>query len=347
MDKVRLGRTNLMVSQLGFGGIPIQRLSTDDAVAVVRASLDAGITFLDTAHGYGTSEERIGLAIQGRREGLVIATKAPAAEPALFRQQVETSFRRLQVEHIDLLQFHGVSSFDKYAAIVQPGGPYDIACALRDAGRVGHIGVTSHNLSVALQMVRDDRFETLMFPFNFITREPLDELIPLCRQHDVGFIAMKPVGGGLLWDIDTAFRWLRQVPDVVPLVGMQSLAEVAQNVGLMEGPAVLTAEDEALIAQRTRELGTRFCRACDYCQPCPQGIAISSVLRIQSFFRRMPAERFYDAETEQNIATAETCKSCGDCESRCPFELPIREMLRENTAWYRQMQARPHAAKGA
>lgn len=339
MDSVRLGRTGLTVSALGFGGIPIQRLTTADAVAVVRACLDAGITMLDTAHGYTNSEERIGLAIQGRREGLVIATKAPATEPQAFREQVETSFRRLQVEHIDLLQFHGVSSSEKYEAVMAPGGPYDIASELKAAGRIGHIGVTSHNLGLAIQMARDNHFETLMFPFNFITREPLDELVPLCRRNDIGFIAMKPVGGGLLWDIEPAFRWLRQVPGILPLVGMQSLDEVAQNVALMSGPAVLTPADEALIARRRAELGTRFCRACDYCQPCPQGIAISSVLRIQSFYRRMPAERFYGADTERSITTAETCLRCGDCEARCPYELAIRDMLVEQAVWYRQMQA--------
>jgi len=339
MDSVRLGRTGLMVSALGFGGIPIQRLTTEGAVDVVRACLDAGITFLDTAHGYGTSEERIGLAIKGRREGLVLATKSPATEATAFAEQVELSFRRLQVDHIDLLQFHNISSHDQYRAVMAPGGPYDIACELKAAGRIGHIGVTSHNMGVAIDMARDNHFETLMFPFNFITREPLDELIPLCRQNDIAFIAMKPVGGGLLWDIATAFRWLRQVPDIIPLVGMQSLDEVAQNVALMTGPATLTPEDEALIAQRREELGTRFCRGCDYCQPCPQGIAISAVLRIKSFYRRMPAERFYGTGTAQNIATAETCIQCGECETRCPYGLPIREMLAEHTAWYRQMQA--------
>jgi hypothetical protein len=339
MNKVRLGRTGLMVSALGFGGIPIQRLTTAEAVAVVRASLDAGINLLDTAHGYSSSEERIGLAIQGRREGLVIATKAPSTDPQQFREQVELSFRRLQVERIDLLQFHGVSSPEKYAAVLAPGGPLAIARALQAAGRIGHIGVTSHNLGVALQMARDNHFETLMFPFNFITREPLDELIPLCRQNDIGFIAMKPVGGGLLWDIEVALKWLRQTPGIVPLVGMQSLEELVQNLAAIQGPAELTADELALIAQRRDELGTRFCRACDYCQPCPQGIAISSVLRIQSFFRRMPADRFYSAGTAASIATAETCIECGECESRCPYDLPIREMLKEQTAWYRQMEA--------
>ena len=154
--------------------------------------------------------------------------------------------------------------------MLAPGGPLEIARELQAAGRIGHIGVTSHNLGLAVQMAKDNHFETLMFPFNFITHEPLEELIPLCHQNDIGFIAMKPVGGGMLWDIEVAFKWLRQTPGIVPLVGMQSLDELAQNLAVMEGPAQLTAEEMALIARRREELGTRFCRACDYCQPCPQ-----------------------------------------------------------------------------
>lgn len=336
MKKVRLGRTGLMVSELGFGGIPIQRLTIEGAVAVVRRCLDAGINYIDTAHGYTTSEERIGLAIKDRREGLVIATKAPATDPAQFTAQMELSFQRLQVDHIDLLQFHGVSTPAKYEGVLASGGPLDLAREAQAAGRVGHIGITSHSLDMAIQFAKDNLFETIMFPFNFITQEPLNELIPLCRQNDIGFIAMKPVGGGMLWDIEVAFKWLRQASGVVPLVGMQSFEEIAQNVAAMNGPAELTPEELTLMETRRAGLGTRFCRACDYCQPCPQGIGISRILRTASFFRRMPVERFL--EMDEAIATAESCLECGVCEERCPYELPIREMLKENTAWFRDKQ---------
>lgn len=339
MRQVELGQTGLRVSEVAFGGIPIQRLTEDEAVAVVRRCLDLGVTMLDTAHGYGTSEERIGRAIAGRREGLVIATKSPAREAGPFREQMELSFRRLGVDYIDLFQFHNISTPEALAQVLAPGGPMDIAREAKAAGRIGHIGVTSHKLEMAIEMAGSGLFETLMFPFNYITNEPAQELIPLCREKGVGFIAMKPMGGGLLEDATLSFKYLRQYAGVLPVVGIERIAEIEEIVGILEGDTAFTPAEEARLAEIVAFLGTRFCRRCDYCQPCPQGIQISTVMSIKSFARRMPPERVFGEAMRATVAQAETCIECGECAARCPYGLPVPEMLAQNAAWYNEQMA--------
>lgn len=342
MRKVRLGKTGLMVSEVGFGGIPIQRLTDDAAVAVVQRCIELGVTFFDTARGYSTSEERIGKAIRGRREGLILASKSPARDGDTYRQHLEQSLQRLGVNHIELYQFHNVSSQEQLDQIVAPGGPLDVAREAQAAGQIGHIGVTSHSHETAITLVESGFFETLMFPFNFITQEPLASLIPACRRHDVGFITMKPLGGGMLENATIAFKWLRQYPDLVSIPGIEAVTEIEEIVAIMEGPAEITASERAEMRRLTDALGTRFCRRCDYCQPCPQGISISTMVNMRSFLKRFPADRFF-AMMESIVTRAEGCADCGECESRCPYELPIRAMMRENAALYaeRQAQYRP------
>ena len=339
MDRVRLGRTGLLVTAVGFGGIPIQRLTEPEAVAVVRHCLDLGLNWIDTAHGYTTSEERIGKAIADMGKKPVLATKSHGLTGEAFAQEMEQSFQHLGVDYIDIFQFHGVSKPENLEKVTAPNGPLDMARRARDAGRIGHIGVTSHNLDVALELVASDLFDTLMFPFNFITREPADELLPLCAKHDVGFIAMKPMGGGLLESATPAFKWLRQFPNAVPLVGIQALSEIDEIVAVMEGPAALTDAEEAQIEAIRDELGTRFCRSCDYCQPCSVGIAISGVMRLRSAKKRFAAERFFGTRTQEMVALVEECIDCGQCEERCPYELDIRGTLRDNAAWYHEEMA--------
>ncbi|MFH1085065.1 MAG: aldo/keto reductase [Chloroflexota bacterium] len=336
MRQVRLGRTGLMVSAVGFGGIPIQRLDDDGAVQVVRHCLDAGVTFLDTAHGYTTSEARIGRAIAGRREGLVLATKTHALDAAALRADLEQSFRALGVAYIDLFQFHNVSTRPHLEAVLAPGGLLEIVQGEVVAGRIGHVGVTSHSLDMARELVDCGEFETLMFPFNFIADEPARELLPLCRARDMGLIAMKPMGGGLLGDATLAIQFLRQFPDVLPLVGIERAEEMDEIAAIMAGPAAMTDAERAAIARLRAELGERFCRRCGYCQPCPQEIDIPTIMNFRSFYKRFPPERFFGPWGAVAIAKAEQCADCGECESRCPYHLPIREMMREIVAWYRQ-----------
>lgn len=334
MKQTNLGNTGLSVSELAFGGIPIQRLGEDEAIRVVRRCLDLGVTFLDTANGYSTSEERIGKAIAGRRDGLVLATKSGARDPQTFREHLELSFRRLGVEHIDLLQFHNVSTQQHYEQVTAPGGLLEIARQYQAAGRIGHIGVTSHSREMALELIASGHFETLMFPFSLLSPEPLEKIIPLCRERGVAFVAMKPMAGGFLENATLAFKYLRQFPSVIPVVGVQSCREIEEIVSIMEGPAALSTAEQAEIERLRREMDQVYCRSCDYCQPCQQGIGISSVLRMKSFAKRFPSERFFGEWGTSVVGKAETCIECGECETRCPYHLPIRDMIKENIAWY-------------
>lgn len=347
MRKIRLGRTHLIVSEIGFGGIPIQRLTAEEAIAVVQRCLDLGVNFLDTAHGYTTSEERIGRAIAGRREGLVLASKSPARDGATFLEHLELSLKRLGTDYLDIYQFHGVNTREEYERILAPGGALERAQDAQAAGHIRHIGITTHSLPLAQEFVRSGHFETVMFPFNFISTEPEKELLPLCRAHDVALLAMKPMGGGVFEDARPAFHYLRQFPDVLPVVGIENVREIEEIVTLTEEPAELTPQEAAEIARLRQELGSRFCRRCDYCQPCPQGIAISTVLSLKGFSRRFPRERIFGAWGQGMIQKAQTCQECGECESRCPYNLAIRDLLKEAIAWYEDALAVYLAGQGS
>ena len=342
MDQVMLGNTGLMVSRVGFCGIPIQRLSEDEAVAVVRGCLDLGITFIDTAHGYTTSEERIGKAIRGRREGLVLASKTPGRDRATARQHIELSLKRLGVDHIEVYQLHGISTPENFEKVLAPDGALRALIQAKEEGLIGHIGVSSHSLSIAKRLVASGHFETMQFPFNFIADEGERDLLPLAREHGVALIAMKPLGGGLIPNARLAMRYIAQFPDVVPDPGIQDVAEMIELISALEGFDGLTEADHAEMAAAKRELGTRFCHRCDYCQPCPQGINISMVLSVGSNLRRFPLERAF-GDFAGLVAKARTCVQCGDCEGRCPYELPIRDMLVERATFYDAERARYRA----
>jgi predicted aldo/keto reductase-like oxidoreductase len=338
MKTMRLGKTDLHVSRVGFGGIPIQRLTDDEAVRVVQRCLDLGITFLDTATGYTTSEERIGRALAGRREQVVLATKTPARDRATAQQHLEQSLTRLGTDFVDLWQFHNVSTPEAYAQVLGAGGAMEAALEARQAGRVRHIGITSHSLDIALQAVPAGHFETVQFPFNFVTDEAARELLPLARQHDLGFIAMKPFAGGMLEDARLAIKWLLQFDGVLPDPGIQKVEEVEEIVEIGQGPWELTPQDRQTLARIRDEVGTRFCRRCDYCQPCPEKVAISTVMNLGSFWKRFPPQRFFGGFVAEAVESARGCAQCGECEERCPFQLPIREMIAENLALYDRLR---------
>ncbi|MCP4754750.1 MAG: aldo/keto reductase, partial [Proteobacteria bacterium] len=332
----RLGKTGMMVSKLGFGGIPIQRLSEERAVEVVRRCLDLGVTFIDTANAYSTSEERIGKAIAGRRDSVVLATKSLSRTREGVEKHLELSLERLGVDSIDLFQFHQIFDSETLETILDPEGPMAVLEKAKGKGRIKHIGITSHSLDTAKEAVKTGRFETVQFPFNFITSEPADELLPLCREHDVGFIVMKPLGGGMLGNAAVAFKYLLQFPDIVMIPGIERESEIEEIVSIFQNP---TEMDDAEVREMQRlreELGTRFCRRCGYCQPCTTDIAISTVMIADSFGKRLPPERFFSEQMAATILKAAECDDCGECEERCPYELPIREVIAERVEWYRE-----------
>jgi predicted aldo/keto reductase-like oxidoreductase len=334
MDYVRLGKTGMMVSRIGFGGIPIQRLSEGEAISVVNRCLELGVNFVDTANAYSTSEERIGKAIAGRRKEIILATKSGALDNDEMRGHLKLSLERLGTDYLDLYQFHGLDTFDELDAVLNPGGPISVAEEAKKNGVIRHIGITTHSMDVAKKAVESDRFETIMFPFNFITCEPADQLLPLTREHDMGFIVMKPLAGGMLDNASLAFKYLFQFPDAVPIPGIEKAEEMEEIVNLLDGARDLAETEEQQIRKLREELGNRFCRRCDYCQPCPEEITISSVMTARSFAKRLPTERLFSGRIAETMETAANCTQCGECEDRCPYHLTIRDIIVEEVEWY-------------
>jgi len=326
-----LGRTSLTVRRVGFGGIPIQRLSTDDAVTVVRRAFELGINFFDTARAYTTSEARIGEALEDIRDETFIATKSVHRDKVGLLEDLETSLGKLRTDYIDLYQLHMVSKDEEWKRIQDPGGALEGLFEAKDEGKINHLGITSHNPELMMKVLREGTFETVMIPFNYLTQIPADGLLPLCAKLGVGTIVMKPFGGGALTNIRTALRYVLGNGDVdVVIPGMMSAAEIEENVAVASGSFDLSQEDLRLIDEDRDHLGDQFCRACDYCQPCPQGIPISFVLRVEDQFLKLtgltPRHMRRIPEAEVKVAS---CLLCGQCEEKCPYHLPIMDLLPE------------------
>jgi predicted aldo/keto reductase-like oxidoreductase len=330
MKKVRLGKTGLMMSRVGMGGIPIQRPPFDEAVKIINRALDLEVNFIDTALGYGDSEERIGKAITGRRDEVILTTKGRELK------HIDMSLKRLNTDYIDLWQFHNISSLELLKQVLGPGGGMKDAKEALRAGKIGHIGISSHTLEVAKKAVTSGQFETVQFPLNFIAREAADELVGLARDNDVGFIGMKPFAGGNITDARLAIGYVLQHENVVPDPGIERVEEIEEIVGLVDEGIELTDDDWARMDAARDELGSRFCRQCMYCMPCPNGVEIWLLMYMENLFRLWPRERVIqifgdDAETALN------CIQCGECEKKCPYNLPIRELIKENYAFYKRM----------
>jgi len=352
MNTVRLGKSGLMVSRVGMGGIPIQRPPFDEAVRVIRRALDLGVSLIDTSRGYGDSEERIGAAIAGRREQVTIATKGGWRDRTMAAEHIDESLRRLNVEAIDLWQFHGVNTVEGYEGLFGPDGAMEAAQAALRAGKIRYIGLSSHSPDVARKAIVDGHVETIQIPFNLIGREAGEELAPLAREHDVGFIAMKPFAGGMLRNASLTIRYLLQFDNVVPIPGVERASEIEEIAAIVErGPQPLTAEEREEIDEIRERVGTRFCRRCLYCMPCPQGVEIQPLMTLPVLWELWPRELAFSDESiggyaKRVVASAENCIQCGECEVKCPYELPIREMIAEHVELYRQAAATHAAAKG-
>ena len=339
METVRLGKTELQVSRIGFGGIPIQRVSDEEARRVIRRTFDLGVTFYDTANGYGTSEERIGGALSDVRNRIVLATKTPARARDGALEHLELSLKRLRTDTIDLWQFHNVSSEETYAKVVGPGGALEAAHEALHDGVVRHIGLTSHSLEIALKATASGLFETIQFPFNYVTREAEEKLIPLAEEHDVGFIGMKPFAGGLLDDARLSIKYVLQWDRVLPDPGIETVDDIEGIVRVLDGDLRLTSEERQEIERIRGEVGNRFCRRCGYCLPCPAGIRIPVAMNLVSYMRRFPVDNPEFSWIVDTAAKAAACLQCGECETRCPYELPIRAILAENVAAFEELKA--------
>lgn len=339
MDKIRLGKTGLMVTRLGFGGIPIQRVSESEATEVVRGCIDLGIQFLDTANAYTTSEECVGRAIAGQRDKLIISTKSWSRKKEGMKHHLELSLKHLGVDYIDLYHLHNVSTMALYDQVTAPGGVLEAAQEAKRAGLIRHIGITCHTMEPAQKAVASGLFETVMFSFNFVADEAKDKLLPLCRQHDVGFIVMKAMAGGVLREANLALKWLMQFPDIAILLGVGKLGEMEEAVWIVNGPAALNAVEFEGMQRIKEELGPTFCHRCDYCQPCKEKVSISMVLSQKSFHNRMPPAHVFGGWIAEALESGFRCAQCGECEPRCPYQLPIMDMIQESNDFYSQRKA--------
>jgi predicted aldo/keto reductase-like oxidoreductase len=336
MKTVRLGKTGLEVSRVGMGGIPLTRPPMDEAVKVIRRALDLGVNFIDTSPGYKDSEERIGKAIAGRRDQVILATKTGYSKTYALKS-LERSLKRLNTDYIDLWQFHGVSEFEDFEKVVGLGGAMEAAQEALEAGKIRHIGMSSHNVAVARKAITSGYFETILFPFNFVENDAADKLVPLAKKHDVGFLAMKPFAGSQLKDASLTIKYLLQFDNVVPTPGIEKVEEIQEIVGIVNGPWELTPQERQEIEDINARLSTRICRQCYDCMPCPQGVHIAGMLYLRPLWELWPPEWFFSWRYVKNaVESAKNCDQCGECEEKCPYHLPIRELIQENYAFYKR-----------
>ncbi len=325
-----LGRTGLEVSAVGFGGIPIQRVSEEEAVRAIHHALELGVSFIDTATGYGDSQRKIGAALSGRRERVVLASKSGHRTKEGILRDVDRSRSELGRDTIDIYQLHGVSDRAKWEAVRAPGGALSGLIEAREKGWIGHIGFSSHSLDFALELVEEGVFETIQFPFNLVTSEPAEELIPKSRKLGLGFIVMKPLCGGQYDDADLAFKYLNGYPDLVAIPGIEKPDEMDEIVRVVDSGATLEGEDKARAEKVASDLGKKFCRRCGYCAPCPNGVPITFPGMIfDSIVKRMPPEAVASGPAKAMVEKGPLCEECGECEAKCPYDLPIIETIKQ------------------
>ena len=321
-----LGKTGLKISRLGFGGIPIQRIDAEGTKALMHAMVDAGVNYIDTARGYTVSEEYLGYGLEGIRDKFVIATKSMARTKEAMAKDIDISLRNLRTDYIDLYQVHNPNAAD-LEQVRQPGGALEALLEAKAAGKIGHIGVTLHLVDLFEKAVEYDWVETIMFPYNVVETQGA-ECIRRCGEKNIGFIAMKPLAGGAIDDADIALRFIARNPDVTVVIpGMEKLEQICQNAEAVSNTAPLTEAEQARIQAIRDALGTQFCRRCNYCAPCTAGISIPAMFLMEGYYTRYDLKEWATARYLAMGKTASDCIDCGVCETRCPYDLPIRQML--------------------
>ena len=335
-DMVTLGTTDITVNKNGFGALPIQRISQEDAVHLARKAYKAGIRFFDTARAYTDSEVKLGEAFEGIRSEVYIATKTAAQNAEDFWEDLHTSLRNLRTEYIDLYQFHNPAFCPK------PGdgsGLYEAALEAKEKGMIRHIGLTNHRLTVAKEAIESGLYETLQFPFSYISGEQELELVELCRAKNVGFIAMKGLSGGLITNSAAAYAFEAQYDNVLPIWGVQRETELDEFLSYIDNPPRMNEELRAVIENDRAELRGEFCRGCGYCMPCPVGIEINSCARMSLLLRRSPAAAYLSPEGQAKMKKIENCLHCNQCKAKCPYGLDTPALLARNYEDYKRVLA--------
>lgn len=331
MGKILLGSTGIEIEKNGFGCLPIQRVSKEEAARLLRKAADGGINYFDTARAYSDSEEKMGYAFAGMRDKVVIATKTHAQTGAELKEHLETSLKMLGTDYIDVYQFHNP------AFVPRPGGEdglYDAALEARAQGKIRHIGITNHRLPVAREAVESGLYATLQFPYSYLSGPQDRELVDMCRARGMGFVAMKGMAGGLLANGTAAAVWMAQQEGVVPIWGVQHEWELDQFLACVPDAPAMTEEYRALIEKDRSELTGDFCRSCGYCMPCPVGIQINQCARMSLMLRRMPAAEYLTEYWQGEMKKIENCLHCGKCASKCPYGLDTPRLLQDNYKEY-------------
>ena len=322
-----LGKTGLKISRLGFGGIPIQRIDAEGTKTLMHQMMEAGINYIDTARGYTVSEEYLGYALEGIREHFVIATKSMARTKEAMAADIDISLKNLRTNYIDLYQIHN-PSMAQLEQVIAPGGALEALQEAKAAGKIGHIGLTAHSLEVFKAALEFDWVETFMFPYNIVETQG-EKLIAECAKRNIGFVDMKPLAGGAIEDATLALRYIcanDAVTVVIP--GMAEVKELEQNIAAVSNTAPLTAGEKAAFLEVRNQLGTNFCRRCNYCQPCAAGINISACFLFEGYLQRYGLGEWAKGRYATLPVKASACIGCGACEDRCPYNLPIRQMLK-------------------
>lgn len=336
MRSVTLGRAGITVPQNAFGALPIQRIDRQEAVGILRRAYDGGMRYFDTARAYSDSEEKLGYAFEGMRDQVFIATKSAAKTPGAFRKDINTSLRTLRTDYIDVYQFHMV---DRCYRPGDGSGMYECMQEAKASGKIRHISVTSHKIEVAMEIADSGLYDTLQFPFSYLSSDKELALVEACRRNNVGFIAMKGLAGGLISESEAAMAYMLQFDNVLPIWGIQKMSELEEWLAFMHHEPEMTDEIKAFIDKEKKELSGEFCRGCGYCMPCTVGIKINNCARMSLMLRRAPSKEWLTTEWREEMAKIEDCVECGLCASRCPYELDTPQLLRRNLADYRKVLA--------
>ncbi|MBR6399613.1 MAG: aldo/keto reductase [Firmicutes bacterium] len=333
MKTITLGKTGIVTPQNAFGALPVQRVDMQTAVKILRRAYEGGMTFFDTARAYTDSEEKLGAAFDGMRDKIYITSKTMATTPEKFWDDLHTTLKNLRTDYLDIYQLHCVSRC--YA----PGdgtGMYEAMLKAKEQGKIRHIGITAHKIGIAEEIVKSGLYETLQFPFCYLATDRDIALVKACEAANMGFIAMKGLSGGLLNNAAACMAFMSQYP-VLPIWGVQRMEELEQWLAFFDKPAEMTDEIKRIIEKDRAELLGNFCRGCGYCAPCTVGIVINQCARMSQMIRRSPSKTWLSEEWQREMLKIEDCINCGACLSRCPYELPIPDLLRKNLEDYKKI----------
>lgn len=334
MSNVVLGKTKITVNKNGFGALPIQRVSHEYAGMLLTKAYEAGITFFDTARMYSDSEEKMGLVLSNIRENIYIASKTPATTVEGFWNDLNTCLEKLQTNYIDIFQFHNPT----FCPLPNDGtGLYEAMLEAKEKGMIRHIGITNHRIHIAEEAVNSGMYETLQYPFSYLASDKEIELVNLCKEKDVGFIAMKALAGGLLSNSEACYAWLDQYDNVLPIWGVQKESELDEFISYIDNPPILNDELFQVIKKDQEELIGNFCRSCGYCMPCPMGIEINQCARMSQLIRRSPSANWLNEKAQEMMFKIEECIECGLCKSKCPYGLDTPALLKLNLEDYKKI----------